>query len=86
MKRNMLTLSLLRHAKSSWSSPSLPDEERPLNARGIGFLIVEHNLAALTRMVRHMYVMDRGRIIAAGEPAQVLDDPNVQEAYTGGVL
>jgi phosphohistidine phosphatase len=31
----MLTLSLLRHAKSSWISPSLPDQERPLNARGM---------------------------------------------------
>ena len=31
----MLTLSLLRHAKSSWKNPSLPDRERPLAARGI---------------------------------------------------
>lgn len=32
----MLTLSLLRHAKSSWKNPTLPDRERPLSARGIG--------------------------------------------------
>lgn len=31
----MLTLSLLRHAKSSWKNPSLPDRERPLASRGI---------------------------------------------------
>jgi phosphohistidine phosphatase len=30
----MLTLSLLRHAKSSWKNPSLPDRERPLSQRG----------------------------------------------------
>jgi phosphohistidine phosphatase len=30
----MLTLSLLRHAKSSWKDASLPDRERPLNGRG----------------------------------------------------
>jgi phosphohistidine phosphatase len=30
----MLTLSLLRHAKSSWKNPTLPDRERPLNTRG----------------------------------------------------
>jgi phosphohistidine phosphatase len=30
----MLTLTLLRHAKSSWSNPSLPDRERPLASRG----------------------------------------------------
>ena len=31
----MLTLSLLRHAKSSWKNPTLPDRERPLAARGV---------------------------------------------------
>ena len=30
----MLTLSLLRHAKSSWDDPELPDHDRPLNKRG----------------------------------------------------
>ncbi len=28
------TLTLLRHAKSSWQDPSLTDMERPLNKRG----------------------------------------------------
>ncbi|MGD9501699.1 MAG: histidine phosphatase family protein [Methyloceanibacter sp.] len=31
----MLTLALLRHAKSSWSDPVTPDRERPLAARGL---------------------------------------------------
>lgn len=30
----MLTLSLLRHAKSSWADPELDDHERPLAKRG----------------------------------------------------
>jgi phosphohistidine phosphatase len=30
----MLTLILLRHAKSSWKDPALADHERPLNSRG----------------------------------------------------
>jgi phosphohistidine phosphatase len=30
----MLTLSLLRHAKSSWADPELEDHERPLAKRG----------------------------------------------------
>lgn len=30
----MKTLILVRHAKSSWDDPNLPDEARPLNARG----------------------------------------------------
>jgi phosphohistidine phosphatase len=31
----MLTLSLLRHAKSSWKNPTLPDRDRPLATRGM---------------------------------------------------
>jgi len=31
----MLTLTLLRHAKSSWDDPGASDFERPLNARGL---------------------------------------------------
>ena len=30
----MKTLFLVRHAKSSWENPGLPDNERPLNKRG----------------------------------------------------
>jgi phosphohistidine phosphatase len=31
---NMKTLTILRHAKSSWKDSSLPDQDRPLNKRG----------------------------------------------------
>ncbi len=47
----MLTLSLLRHAKSSWSDPRLKDFERPLNDRGeaaaprMGAFMARHGLA-----------------------------------------
>lgn len=48
----MKTLLILRHAKSSWESPSLADFDRPLNPRGlkaapfIGSLMHEKNLRA----------------------------------------
>jgi phosphohistidine phosphatase len=35
MSDPMLTLILFRHAKSSWSDPTLSDRERPLAARGL---------------------------------------------------
>jgi branched-chain amino acid transport system ATP-binding protein len=58
---------------------------RELNAGGIGFLIIEHDLEALTRLVPHLAVLDRGRIIADGAPDAVLADVTVREAYLGGV-
>jgi branched-chain amino acid transport system ATP-binding protein len=58
---------------------------RLLNARGIGFLIIEHDLGALSRLVTMLHVMDRGRLIASGTPAAVLEEPVVREAYLGGL-
>jgi len=46
----MKTLLILRHAKSGWDDPSLPDHDRPLTERGkkdakrIGHLLLEHGL------------------------------------------
>lgn len=46
----MKTLTIVRHAKSSWSDSSLPDEKRPLNSRGerdapeMGRRILEHGI------------------------------------------
>jgi phosphohistidine phosphatase len=46
----MKTLLILRHAKSSWDDPGLPDHDRPLARRGlkdaprIGELLVEEDL------------------------------------------
>ena len=51
MKRKLL---LLRHAKSSWSDPDLPDRERPLAARG------RRAAAALgARLARRRLAIDR---------------------------
>lgn len=62
----------------------LMERIRDLNKRGIGFLIIEHDLGALTRLVGRLAVMVQGAIIADGEPDAVLDLPSVREAYLGG--
>jgi branched-chain amino acid transport system ATP-binding protein len=61
----------------------LSDRIRTLARRGIGFLVVEHNLPALARLAERLLVMDRGKLIASGTPADVLADREVQEAYMG---
>ena len=56
-----------------------------LNARGIAFVLIEHHLQALKALTKRLIVMDRGAILAQGDPQSVLDDPRVQLAYMGGV-
>ncbi len=58
---------------------------RDLHAAGIGFLIIEHDLPALSRLCPRLAVLDRGRIIADGTPAEVLADTAVRDAYLGGI-
>lgn len=62
----------------------LSERIRDLNRRGIGFLVIEHDLHALTQLVDRLFVMDRGLVIASGDPDAVLDDAKVREAYLGG--
>jgi phosphohistidine phosphatase len=51
----MRQLLLLRHAKSSWDDPKLPDHARPLNARGrraaVAMREAMHNLGLVPDMV-----------------------------------
>lgn len=56
-----------------------------LNARGIAFIVIEHHLQALKALASRLIVMDRGIVLAQGNPHAVLDDPRVQEAYMGGI-
>jgi len=62
------------------------DRVRELNGQGIAFVVIEHHLQALKSLSNRMIVMDRGSILAEGDPHTVLDDPRVQEAYMGGVV
>ena len=46
-------------------------------------LIVDHDMALIMRICNRIYVLDSGRIIAAGPPQQIRDDPQVTRAYLG---
>jgi branched-chain amino acid transport system ATP-binding protein len=50
---------------------------------GCGILIVEHDMELIKRLCPYVYVLDRGTIIAQGDPATVLRRKDVIEAYLG---
>jgi ABC-type branched-subunit amino acid transport system ATPase component len=47
------------------------------------FLMVEHDIAFVSRLADRLIVLDRGQVIAAGAPAEVLKAREVREAFLG---
>ncbi len=54
-----------------------------LNARGITFLVIEHNLKVVRAFSRRVIVLHHGAKIAEGNADDVLNDPQVVTAYLG---
>jgi branched-chain amino acid transport system ATP-binding protein len=48
-------------------------------------VLVEHDMEIIFRVADRIAVLNRGEIIADGTPDEVQGDPDVQEAYLGGV-
>ena len=51
--------------------------------RGLAVLFTEHSMDVVFAHADRLIVLARGRLIAAGSPAQVRDDPQVQAVYFG---
>ena len=60
------------------------DRIRAINAQGVTFLLIEHNIDMVSRLCHRVLVMASGALLCEGTPDQVARDPRVIDAYLGG--
>jgi branched-chain amino acid transport system permease protein len=56
---------------------------REIRARGASILFVEHVMRAVLDLSDRVVVLNEGEVIAAGDPREVLRDPQVVRVYLG---
>jgi branched-chain amino acid transport system ATP-binding protein len=59
---------------------------RSLAGDGIGILLVEHDVGLVMQVCSRIHVLDFGRVLAVGSPAEIQSDEAVLEAYLGATI
>jgi len=58
-------------------------EIKRLVASGVSILITDHNVERTLEVADKAYIMDHGRVIASGAPADIIKDDLVRKSYLG---
>jgi lipopolysaccharide export system ATP-binding protein len=56
---------------------------RFLKERNIGVLITDHNVRETLGICNHAYIISDGSVLAAGAPAEIIDNEHVRRVYLG---
>ncbi len=56
---------------------------RQLRSRGIGILLTDHNVAETLRICDRAYIINEGKVLKTGTPADIVADPLVRRTYLG---
>ena len=56
---------------------------RFLKERGIGVLITDHNVRETLGICDHAYIINAGHVLAAGRPAEIVENESVRKVYLG---
>lgn len=54
-----------------------------IHAEGVSVLLIEQNAAKALALAERAYVMEGGRIVSEGKPADLRSQPHIREAYLG---
>lgn len=54
-----------------------------LKGHGIGILLTDHNVGATLGICDYAYIIDNGKLLKSGPPAEILDSRRVREVYLG---
>lgn len=56
---------------------------RFLHNRNIGVLITDHNVRETLAICDHAYIINEGRVLASGDPQDIINNPDVRAFYLG---
>lgn len=79
----VLLLDEIAGGLTEGESAELVETIRAIHARGVAIVWIEHVLHALTAVVGRLMVLDFGRVIGMGDPAEVMARREVREIYLG---